>query len=293
MKQIREFNDSIIIDEQMIIFNANSFNNHNKKHLSHLDELFNDSDSIKIGDKTLQLKEFRKGKTLDIYDETYTKAKVSFDDDVIIPVLSECGSVWMSHTPMEVATCQKGIDIANGHVLMGGLGIGYQANRILSKSNVVKLTIYELDIKLINVIGNTLINIFGDRVEFVNDSIYNAKDIYDTYVIDIYPSYTDFLYDDKIATTFPNFHKDKDKYWAWGDLTFKGIINHAIENLVTNDTDECFYEELLYMKGYKDLYDFWVKVEEDIFLCNGCGYWHELCNLEDDEEMICIDCCDI
>lgn len=292
MNKIREFNDNIIIDESIIIFNANSFNKHSEEHLSHLDELFKYNNNIKIGDKILELKEFKKGDKLSIYNDTYTKAKVTFDDNVFIPVLSECGSVWMSHTPMEVITCQKGIDIANGHVLMGGLGIGYQANRILAKSNVTKLTIYELDIELINVIGKSLIDMFGDRVEFVNESIYNAEDIYDTYVIDIYPSYTDFLYDDVIVKTFPDFHKNKDKYWAWGDLTFDGLVNHAIENLVSNDTEQDFYEELLYIKRYIDLYEFWVKVEEQIFLCNECGYWYDLYNLENDEDMICTECCE-
>lgn len=269
------------------VIDAESFTTHNKQTLYHLDSLFKESNKIIIGDKVLELRDFNIGNTLSIYDENYTKGRVKFTDVVQIPVLSENSRVWMSHTPMEVITCQGGIDIAKGHVLMGGLGIGYQANCILNKNEVTKLTIYELDEDLINTIGKSLVDVFGDKVEFINESIYEAKEIYDTYVIDIYPSYTDFLDDDLLLKTFPDFLGDREKYWAWGDLTLEGISNYTANNLLGTGDSLDEYEQHVELRDY-NIDKFYELVDEQIFMCDECGYWCDRC--DEDEESVCFEC---
>lgn len=57
--------------------------------------------------------------------------------------LLEDGGVWMTDSPQEIFTLAPGIDAARGHVLVGGLGIGYAAQKIADSPRVLSVTVVE------------------------------------------------------------------------------------------------------------------------------------------------------
>jgi len=76
------------------------------------------------------------------------QGEVCFDDDVLISQVHEVGpngktKLWMSHTPNEVMTLRPGTRVARGHVVIGGLGLGYQLLEVAKKKNVKKITLIE------------------------------------------------------------------------------------------------------------------------------------------------------
>jgi hypothetical protein len=81
--------------------------------------------------------------------ETYhggRKGFVGWDGPVLVPILTTPdgtanGKVWMSLTPMEVFSQRQGIGVAKGNVLIGGLGMGWFARRVLEKKAVKHVTV--------------------------------------------------------------------------------------------------------------------------------------------------------
>ncbi|HEY1292880.1 MAG TPA: hypothetical protein VGJ60_07375 [Chloroflexota bacterium] len=57
--------------------------------------------------------------------------------------------VWMSITPMEIESQYMPIALAEGCVGIGGLGLGYATQRILSKPNVDRVTVFEVNPRII------------------------------------------------------------------------------------------------------------------------------------------------
>lgn len=106
--------------------------------------------------------------------------------------------VWMSLTPMEISTLRACHSRCKGKVVMGGLGLGYSALRVLQRTQVTHVTIVETFQPLIDLIKPHLKWTFGDRVSFVKGSIWNHLKVtntgadlkdYDTAFIDVWTSY--------------------------------------------------------------------------------------------------------
>jgi len=76
--------------------------------------------------------------------------EICFDAPVLVPTHS-CkkssggNDIWMSLMPMEILTQRAGVKIARGKVLIGGLGLGWIARRVLESPKVSHVTIAELD----------------------------------------------------------------------------------------------------------------------------------------------------
>ena len=68
-----------------------------------------------------------------------------FFDKVTIPALINKDKTYMSITPNEIETMRDSIAAAHGKVLNYGLGLGYWAYEVASKSNVESVTIVELN----------------------------------------------------------------------------------------------------------------------------------------------------
>lgn len=61
----------------------------------------------------------------------------------------------MSNTPMEVRTNRKFIEVASGHILINGLGLGMILNRILDKDSVKSITVVERSPDVIKLVAPT------------------------------------------------------------------------------------------------------------------------------------------
>lgn len=64
---------------------------------------------------------------------------------VIVHKLREGGSTWMTSLPQEVEQCQRQLERAHGHVLVGGLGIGLALAVLVKNKNVKTITCVELN----------------------------------------------------------------------------------------------------------------------------------------------------
>ena len=125
------------------------------------------------------------------------------DQPVKIPTLTGTRygdrEVWMSLTPMEVATLRGCHKRCKGKVVIGGLGLGYSALRVLQRTQVTHVTIVETFQPLIDLIKPHLKWTFGDRVDFVKGSIWDHLKVtntgadlkdYDTAFIDVWTGYS-------------------------------------------------------------------------------------------------------
>ena len=65
--------------------------------------------------------------------------------------LDENNTTWMSVTPHEFNTMEKPIAEAHGQVITLGLGLGYYAFMVSNKDNVSKVSIVEMNPKIIDI----------------------------------------------------------------------------------------------------------------------------------------------
>lgn len=98
------------------------------------------------------------------------------DRPIKLPVLTErCygdDEVWMSLTPMEVGTLRQHHKRCKGKVLIGGLGLGYSALRVLQSKKVTHVTVVERSAELVKLIGPQLKRQFGDRVSLITGDVW-------------------------------------------------------------------------------------------------------------------------
>lgn len=66
-----------------------------------------------------------------------------------IPILRCNGTLWMSLTPAEIQANWVPWQMAEGHVAVGGLGLGYSARLFASSPNVERVTVFEKNAGLI------------------------------------------------------------------------------------------------------------------------------------------------
>lgn len=64
----------------------------------------------------------------------------------------------MSNTPMEIDTHREFIRMARGNVLINGLGLGMALTAILRKPEVMTVTVVELSVEVIDLVGPTFAN---------------------------------------------------------------------------------------------------------------------------------------
>jgi hypothetical protein len=80
------------------------------------------------------------------------------------------GGIWMSDTPSEVGDHSAPIRHAGavgGHCLVTGLGLGLVTEALLAIQSVTRVTVIELEPDVIALIGPTLRERWGDRLEIV------------------------------------------------------------------------------------------------------------------------------
>lgn len=122
-----------------------------------------------------------------------TEAHVCFTEDVSIPVLCKNNlEPWMSLTLNEVSTQRGQVRRARGSVGMAGLGLGWAARRVLERSAVTRLTVYERDPDVAAYFGKPLLEKFGERLRIVQQDAYEVDwKVHDVSLWDIWPNWGD------------------------------------------------------------------------------------------------------
>ena len=143
---------------------------------------------------------------------------VSWSGTVNIPILTEPngtphGKVWMSLTPMEVFTQRPGLRHARGKVLVGGLGMGWFARRVLEKRGVTHVTIADIDATTLGYFGKPLKEEFGSRVTLVQEDVYKLPRTFDSYLLDIWPGDLGCYFDPQ----FLDLAISEKNVWGWGN----------------------------------------------------------------------------
>lgn len=80
-----------------------------------------------------------------------------FDQRWSYPALLENGRIWMSVTPNEIITMQRGIERVHGDVVVLGMGMGYYAMQAARKAEVSRVRIVELNTKIIESVGSMVL----------------------------------------------------------------------------------------------------------------------------------------
>lgn len=143
---------------------------------------------------------------------------ITWDGPVCIPLLiDKGGDVWMSLTPMEVYTQRAGVKRARGKTLMGGLGMGWLARRVLERKQVEHLTIYDTDKAVLDFFGQPLKKEFGKRLKLVHGDVFKAKqpEKYDRVLLDVWPGYGGVSYDRRVKEMLERGVTSK-SLWTWG-----------------------------------------------------------------------------
>ncbi len=168
----------------------------------------------------------RTRETLRVYQGSKL-AHVGFSDAVHIPVLVEprqSGNwkVWMSLTPMEIATCRGGVRKAFGEVLLGGMGLGWMAKRIAARKQVSKLAIVDWNLDVLNFVGKALREEFpGKKIELIHDDVWKHIDShrsYDSFILDVWESYGRAEYDKYFVDLKKWCEQNDRRVWGWGDV---------------------------------------------------------------------------
>lgn len=123
---------------------------------------------------------------------------------------------WMSITPSEIITQRSGVRHAKGHVVVGGLGLGWLLERVEERKKVECITLVEVNQGLVDWLlpvlrarmGDTPIKVIvGDVDEVV------PKLTADVCLLDVYPYYgSNGQHRDKLDRESPNVKH----FWAWG-----------------------------------------------------------------------------
>jgi hypothetical protein len=80
-------------------------------------------------------------------------------------------TIVMSDTPDEIRDHLPAIRAANGHCLVGGLGLGMVVAAMARKPDVTKVTVIEKSPDVIALVGPHLKSLFGDKVEIIESDL--------------------------------------------------------------------------------------------------------------------------
>lgn len=125
---------------------------------------------------------------------------VSFTDNIITPILTAKDKfgkweTWMSMTPNEIISQRSGLRHARGHVLIGGMGMGWFARRVAERDKVKSVTVVEREKAVAGYFGRhitTLSKPTAKKLTVIVDDVWDflkgdrAK-VYDSILLDIWP----------------------------------------------------------------------------------------------------------
>jgi len=125
--------------------------------------------------------------------------------------------IWMCVTPNEINTMQPYINKATGNVITFGLGLGYFAFMVSIKKEVKKVTVIEMDQKIIDIFNKNILPYFPnqEKIEIIKDEAIHYLDNhemnkYDFIYYDLWHNPNDAL---PIYMKLKNKEKKKSYYW--------------------------------------------------------------------------------
>lgn len=161
------------------------------------------------------------------------------------PVLKENSITWMSITPLEIDSHIIPIELANGRVCIGGLGLGYYLQNIIDKPDVTEIVVYEINKDVIDLYNECFEH--NDKVKIINDNILNMKnEHFDFVYVDIYPSLMNGPELEHMKLLKEN--NDIDIYYFWG---FEGYVIRLIENLGMDKLESISLDKKIIILIYK------------------------------------------
>lgn len=127
-------------------------------------------------------------------------------------------NVVMSDTQMERETNLDLYNNANGHVLIGGLGLGMILLAVQDKPEVTKITVVEKYEEVIDIVGSQLP--LNEKVEIIHSDVFDFKpkrgEIFDTIYMDIWNTVCgDFWEEHKTLTRKFCRRVNKENQEAW------------------------------------------------------------------------------
>lgn len=160
------YDNLISLAENNLLFlenlNIEKFNNINLKK-ENIEEFKNNPfiKNIKlenISDKNIEIKNDFFDKNQIFINNTYSINGISetanlgyFQEQVSFPVIYQNDMPWMSIVPSEINTMKEDIEKMHGNILVLGCGLGYIAYMLSLKNNVNKITIIDINSKIVNI----------------------------------------------------------------------------------------------------------------------------------------------
>lgn len=90
------------------------------------------------------------------------------EDRVIHKLIREGNSLMMSDSPQEIFLLNRGVKNAFGHVLIGGLGLGYIASKIINKPSVKSVMVIEKEKAIIEMVQSYI----DKGIKIIHDDLY-------------------------------------------------------------------------------------------------------------------------
>lgn len=151
---------------------------------------------------------------------------IYYNEDVMLPMISENNLGWMTPTEMELNTMKNSISKAHGNVLTYGLGIGFFQYMCLEKTDVKHIAIVEKNPQIINIFKEYLLPQFprkdditiieADAFSHLSDEVVES---FDYTFVDIWRNNNDGLpLYDRLIKQLSNF--DNIDFWIEDTMLF-------------------------------------------------------------------------
>jgi hypothetical protein len=159
-----------------------------------------------------------------------------FDAPIDIPVLqyqkaANVWEPWMSLTPMEMWTQRSGVFASTGHVVLGGLGMGWLLTQIAKKPTVKKITVVEQDQDLLDWFGYQVCKKIPKVDEVICGDFWEHAPKYDLqkcrYIADVWPKHGQAEYSERLV----ELRARGAKVWAWGSARPTDYQKHKIRQI--------------------------------------------------------------
>ena len=164
---------------------------------------------------------------LDLF-QGHRRGEVFFDSDVVMPALYEKTPaefrVWMGISPAEMMSQRAGVRAAKGHVLIGGLGLGWLLWKVADKKSVTKITVVEKSQEILDWYGTRLCERVAQETDtevevICDDVLYHMGTHGDDvrHLIDIWPSFPTYMAD--LKQPWQEAIRKVKHFWGWGVLS--------------------------------------------------------------------------